>query len=378
LPTVAVVAARDDLQTAFGEALRLAGLGDLIPRGGTVLLKPNQHGGYGFTSPDVLREAALWAFSQGAGEVWIGDGPVWSLHDEGVQEYFTRSGLLQACADSGATPIDFHAGEYRVIKPDSPVLPETIGFSEYVYEADVVINLPLMKTHFNTLVTMGIKNLKGCLRPIDKKTLHEMELHHAIAEVARLIQPEITATVLDATIAYEGMGPGSATPVDMGLFVASTDFVALDAVACDLMGIDPAQVRLIRFCAERGIGEMDLEKIQVVGEDPAAHRRKFQLPYEAIAETFPDLHICTENACSGCAMNLFRALDIANSLGQEITCEAVVIGPRVEMAEQALFVGHCTREAWDDGPHVPGCPPTVDAIRQALTGIETTEGMPRT
>ncbi len=77
-------------------------------------------------------------------------------------------------------------------------------------------------------------------------------------------------------------------------------------------------------------------------------------------------------------MNLFRALDIAKSLGQAVTCEAVIIGPRVEMAEQALFVGRCTREAWGDGPHVSGCPPTVDAIRQALTGIETTEGMPRT
>lgn len=377
VPKVSIVNAREDLQQAFGRALELIGLGDLIQPGQTVLLKPNRHGGHGYTSPDVLEAGAKWAFSKGAGEVWIGDGPVWSMVGDSLNEYFRSSGLLDACERSGAKPLDFHAGEYRLFRPNHPDLPETIGFSEYLYQADVVISVPLMKTHFNTLVTLGIKNLKGCMRPIDKKVFHEIELNHAIAEMCRMLAPIITVHLMDATVAYEGMGPGSGTPVEMGLLLASQDVVALDSVACDLMGIDPQQARLIRFCADRGVGIMDLDRIERVGEDPDLHRRRFRLPYEALADEFPDLRIISDNACSGCAMNLFRALEIARSCGQTVTCQTVVIGPSVDTEEQTLLVGRCTKPGWDCARHVKGCPPSVDSIREGLTGIPHGPGMPK-
>lgn len=389
MPKVSIVRAGDDLRSAFDEVMDLAGLGGIVSRGHTVLLKPNQHGGAGYTSPRVLRAAALWAFTKGAGEVWIGDGPFWALKD--VEPYFEQTGLLDVCDETGARALNFHKGEFKVIRPNSPDLPETIGFSQYLYDADVVINLPVMKTHFNTLVTMGIKNLKGCLRPIDKKTLHEMELNAAVAEVNLLLRPRIAATVLDATTGYEGMGPSAGTPVEMGLLLASGDVVALDSVACDLMGIDPRQARLIRSCAERGVGEMDLAKIETVGENPADHGRRFQLPFEAMAADFPNLRLRAEHACSGCMMNLFRAMEIAKQQDQVITCETVVIGPGgpdnpvwpcrpdnlVGQEGPTLLVGNCTREGWGEAPHVPGCPPTVDAIREGLTGIDAEQGAPR-
>lgn len=378
MSTVSIVSARDDLTAAFGAALELAGLGHLVQPGQTVLLKPNRHGGNGYTSPDVLAAGARWAFSRGAGEVWIGDGCVWSMNPEEVTDYFDRSGLLGACEQTGAKPLNFHTGPFRMFAPGSPNMPAQIGVSEYIYQADVVISVPLMKTHFNTLVTMGIKNLKGCIRAADKKAFHDIELNRAIAEMAALIAPDIDAHVLDATVAYEGMGPGSGTPVDMGLLVASSDVVALDAVACDLMSIDPSRARLVTLCAELGVGEADLAKIQVVGLSPDDLRRRFQLPYEALAEEFPNLRIISENACSGCAINLFRALDIARHCGQPLTCETVVIGPSVETEGQVLLVGKCTREGWDKAEHVAGCPPSVDSIREAMTGIPAGDGVPRT
>jgi len=376
LTTVALVKVEEDVGGAFARAMELAGLGDCIAAGDRVLIKPNHHGAEGFTSAAVMRAAARWAFAQDAGEVWIGDGPNWAMTD--TTAYFKSTGLRAVCDETGARALNFHAGEFVVFRPESPDLPETIGFSRYVYDAEVVINLPVMKTHFNTLVTLGIKNLKGCLRPIDKKTLHEMELHSALAEVARLLRPRVTATVIDATTAYEGMGPASGTPVALGLLIASRDILAADSVACNLMGIDPQQARLIRFCAERGVGEMDLGKIEVVGENPAHHRRRFELPYEAMAREFPNLRLCTEHACSGCAMNLFRALEIARGAGQEITCETVVIGPSIATEGQVLLVGKCTREGWGERPHVPGCPPRIEAIRTALTGVPTQDGVPLT
>ena len=376
MPSVAVVKADHDPTTAFGEAMALAGLDEAVALGDVVLVKPNQHGGSGYTSAAVIRAAVQWAQGRGAGEVWVGDGPFWGIAD--ARSYFAETGLLAVCEATGARVLDFHQGPFRVTATGSADLPAEVGFSEYLYEADVVLNVPVAKTHFNTLVTLGVKNLKGCLRPTDKRALHELELHTALAEVARLLKPRLAATIVDATTGWEGMGPAAATPVEMGLLVASADLVAADAVACDLMGIDPAQVRLLRACVERGVGEAALDRIEVVGEEPAGHRHRFQLPYEALAAGFPGLALHSDRACSGCAMNLFRALEVAHDHGQRVTCDAVVIGPGVVTEGQTLLVGHCTRAGWAALPHVRGCPPRVDLIREALTGIGTCEGVPRT
>ena len=369
MPKVLVVRTTDGINEAFTRAMELAGLGGIVPRGSTVLFKPNQHGGPGYTSPEVIRAAVLWARSQGAAEVWVGDGPYWALAD--ATPYFRETGLERVCRETGARMLAFHDGPFTTLHPDSPDLPPVIGITEYLYQADVVINLPVMKTHFNTLVTLGIKNLKGCLRPVDKKTLHEMELNAAVAEVARLLRPHISATVLDATTAFEGMGPSAATPVDMHLLLASSDMVALDAVACDLMSIQPSRCRLIRCCAERGVGTMDLQSIEVLGEDLSHHRRRFELPYEALARQFPGLKLHTEHACSGCTMNLFCAMEIAKKGEREILWETITVGPAPPDGARNLLVGKCAI-ADRDGPRcIPGCPPRVDEIRLALTGEQT-------
>ena len=75
MPKVSVITTTDGVNEAFTRAMELAGLDDIVPRGGTALIKPNQHGGAGYTSLEVIRAAALWAQSRGAAEVWVGDGP---------------------------------------------------------------------------------------------------------------------------------------------------------------------------------------------------------------------------------------------------------------------------------------------------------------
>lgn len=365
LSLVALVATSEPGAADFGHLLDLAGLAGLVQPGSRVLFKPNQHGGEGYTSAAVIRAGVQWAFAQGAASVVVGDGPFWG--HKNPMGYFEQTGLLQVCRETGATPVDFHAGEYHVLETHSPDLPPTIGFSQHLLEADVVINLPVMKTHFNTLVTLGVKNLKGCLRQIDKKTLHELELNAALASVARLLKPWISATVLDATTAYEGMGPSAATPVPMNLLLASSDVAAVDSVACDLMGIDPASARLLRACAERGVGETDLARIRTVGASPRDHRRRLALPYEALAASFPDLTVLTEHACSGCVMNLFRALEMAHQQGKTVLVDCILAGPEPALNRPALHLGKCAGSPGDGGRAVRGCPPRVEDILHALT-----------
>ncbi|MEN6400526.1 MAG: DUF362 domain-containing protein [Armatimonadia bacterium] len=360
---VGVVRAQEDLVASVDQVLRLCGSGDCVHKGDRVLVKPNLHGGNGHTSPLLMEAACKWAFACGASQVTLGDGPSWG--QENIDAYFEQAGVFAACEASGAKPANFHADEYELHHLDSPHTPDTLGVSRHLYEHDVVINLPVMKTHFNTLITIALKNVKGCLRPVDKRRLHECDLNRALAVVNQIISPRVTVTLCDAMGAFEGLGPSSATPVEMGLLLASADPVALDVVACQLMEIAPESVRLIQEAAAAGVGVADPEQIKVVGERVADHARHFLLPHEALAASFPGLTIHSAKACSCCMQNLFQALEQVQRSGREPAFRRLLIGPG-PTTEADLLIGKCAAEGRDCRPDVAGCPPPMGHILAAL------------
>lgn len=362
---VALIHCEGDLIEHVRRLLELGAPGVSVPRGATVFVKPNLHGGHGFTSPSVIEAVCRWAYERGAARVRVGDGPYWAQAAADTDRYFERIGLYEAADRSGAEPVNLHRLPYRILQPGRSALPAEIGVTSLLFESDVVINLPLLKTHFQTLVTLGIKNLKGCLRPEDKRRFHEIELNAAVAELCRLIAPRIPITVLDATTAVEGMGPAAGAELRMDLLAASTDVVALDSVACFLAGIDPREVRIIRQCARLGLGRVDMDDIEVVGEQPTAHRRRFRRPHDELADHFPGLRIVAGGACSGCTMNLLGALAAIDTRGDRVTVPAVALGAKARI-EEGLAVGDCAVDCSDGCHHLPGCPPQTATIRRAL------------
>lgn len=364
---VGLVRAGDSLLDAVDQAMGACGMADCVGRGQRVLVKPNLHGGPGHTSEALMTAACRWAFEKGAGSVYLGDGAYWGIVDS--QAYFEWCGVFRACEATGALPTDLHYYPYKLHHPELDYVPAVLGVSRRLYECDVVINLPVMKTHFNTLITIAIKNVKGCLRRVDKRRLHECDLNRALAVVNRIVRPRVTVSLCDATTAWEGMGPGSATPVALGLLLASSDPVALDTICCEVMRIDSRKVRLIEECAKLGVGECDLNRIEVVGETVAAHSRPFKLPHEALAEAFPGLEVRSTRACSCCMQNLFLALERARKEGHPMSCTSVLIGPGAA-GEAQLLVGKCAAAEQGRASDVPGCPPSEQAIyEQIVTGF---------
>ena len=367
MPQVSLVAVAadplDKLVAGVERALALIGQNDCVRPGDKVLLKPNLHGGPGHTSPETIEALCRWALDHGAGSVAIGDGAYWGMTDGTA--YFAKTGMTDVAQRTGARLVFFHGGPYRLHHPHSDAAPETIGVSEHLYEADIVINVPIPKTHFNTLITITLKNLKGCLRPVDKKRFHELDLHAALAVMNTIIAPLVTVNVLDGTIGYEGMGPGNADPFPWGLLAASTDPVALDATACRLMGIDPLQVRVVQECVRLGVGVADEAAIDIVGERLEDHRRRFVLPHEALAQAFPGLRILSDRACSVCMESLFKGLEMARErwAGGEGLTLLIGAGPT---SEADVLIGRCACAGETGGRAVPGCPPDPQAICDAI------------
>ena len=189
-----------------------------------------------------------------------------------------------------------------------------------VLECDVLISVPVLKTHIYTTVSLGMKNLKGTLPDSQKKILHRIgsrskgnesfELDRGIAEMMTVHSPDLT--VVDAVVAQEGFVQNAGvcgTPVRMNSIIVGTDFVATDAVGAHLMGFDPFQVRHIRYCHQLGLGEADLSGIEIVGENPDAIRRSFKPARPGELGSYDNISVREGGSCSGCSVAIRCALN---------------------------------------------------------------------
>jgi hypothetical protein len=164
----------------------------------------------------------------------------------------------------------------------------------------------------------------------------------------------------------------------MDLILASKDLVAADAVAGKIMGYDPAEVMITARAAARGVGEMDLERIHIVGDagiDEVAQR--FKRSSETSLEGLPPFELVfDEGACTGCRNSVISALLDMKKHGIESALEGkiIVAGPLQEedlpqgaTKENTVLVGICTRHLRDRGAYVQGCPPLNNSIIEGIT-----------
>jgi len=135
-----------------------------------------------------------------------------------------------------------------------------------------VISAAKLKTHDETQVTLGLKNMFGLLPDKFKAKFHAHGIEKVIVDINSVIKPAFT--IIDGFFGMEGDGPVSGKPVKMDLVIAGKDPVATDAVASKVMGFEPTSIFYIQRAAEKGIGT--LENIQVVGNSIESVRRIFE------------------------------------------------------------------------------------------------------
>lgn len=151
-----------------------------------------------------------------------------------------------------------------------------------VVDADVVITLPKLKTHGLTLFTGGVKINFGCLPGLHKAQMHLRAqgteyFSQMLVDLLLAVRPALT--LMDGVVGMDGDGPRNGHPKPIGAILASTDAVALDAVACQMVGIKPLMVPTTRLAHEQGMGMGDLAQIKIVGESLEAMRvADFQIP----------------------------------------------------------------------------------------------------
>lgn len=237
-----------------------------------------------------------------------------------------------------------------------------IKLPRVLLEADVVINIPVMKTHDVFPATLGLKNLKGVIQEIDKKRFHKWGLAQAIVDLGRVALPDLT--IEDGTVGMEGLGPTHGEPVNLGALVASRDTLAADAVAATIMGIESLEIEYLKLAAETGLGRTELSKIEIVGEKLNDLIRPFkQIKLDLDDYRHQGILIFEKGDCSGCRSTMESLLATMDKGGNLDLLKGwtILFGQSVSLpgdhAGELLNIGTCTGKYKDKGHYIPGCPP---------------------
>lgn len=162
---------------------------------------------------------------------------------------------------------DFENGEEVHFK-DSPFVKQFV-IAKGVREADGIISISKMKTHGLTRITGAVKNQFGCVPGLLKAEYHvkmpnNIDFSKMLVALNLLLEPRLY--IMDGISAMEGNGPRSGDPVNMGVLLFSSDPVALDAVFCKMIDINPEFIPTITAGKEYGLGTYINDEIEIAGE----------------------------------------------------------------------------------------------------------------
>ena len=241
----------------------LGGMQAFVPRGSRVVVKPNigwdvtpERGGN--TNPALVGRIVEHCLHAGAREVSVFDHTC----DPWRQSY-TNSGIERAVRDAGGKVVPGNnEGYYQKVSVPGGVRLTEAKVHGLMLEADVFINVPVLKHHSSTMLTVGMKNLMGVVW--DRGYWHRNDLHQCIADFVSFRRP--TLTVVDAYNVMKQNGPRGISTADivrMQALVVSTDPVAADAAAAKLFGHEPEDIGHIRLAADMNLGRMDLDALSI-------------------------------------------------------------------------------------------------------------------
>jgi len=246
----------------------LGGMKAFVKRRDKVLIKPNllapKHPDRCVTTHPALVKAVAELVQEAGGIPTIGDSPAVG----GLRRAAAQAGIAAVAEEVGCTLMEFK--EVAEVRADEACTFRRFELAKAVLEADVVINLPKVKTHSQTLLTLGVKNIFGCIPGMRKAQWHlKAGIDHAyfaamLAELAQIVKPCLT--IADGVIGMEGDGPGNGDPRLLGLILAAGNPFALDTTICRIIGVAPQDLLTIEAGRERGFAGTDPKQIKVLGQ----------------------------------------------------------------------------------------------------------------
>lgn len=261
LPVVAVVKGERGHAPVF-KALDLIDYKSALVGYDKVLIKvnfiTNKTWDTGATTDPVVVEAIIKKLEELPVKIYVVESDATITN---ADKAFEVTGMKDMCQRNGVEWLNLRHVKDKVTLPipDGEAL-KSITVPRIVTES-AVISAAKLKTHVDTGVTLGMKNMFGLLPEKFKGKYHLKGISKVVVDINTVLKPALT--VIDGFVGMEGKGPIDGTPVKMNLIIAGKDPVATDAAACRAMGFNPHEISHIRRASQKGLGSIEA---QIVGE----------------------------------------------------------------------------------------------------------------
>lgn len=214
--------------------------------------------------------------------VWIGDSSGGAIAGIApTAQGFMVSGYEKMAMEEGAEIKNFDREGVVAVKPESQC-EEAMYIAKPMFDADVVINLPKLKTHSAQIFSGAVKNVFGCIPGLRKAKYHKMapdsgDFGQIICDIHKATK--IRLHIMDGILAMQGEGPTAGSIYQAGKILISEDPLALDTVAAKMLGMDLEDVPILETARKRNLGEGCLKNIVLAGDYEQVPRlENFELP----------------------------------------------------------------------------------------------------
>lgn len=248
----------------FDEAIKsFGGMKSFIKKNQKVLIKPNigwdvspERGGN--TNPKLVSRVIKHCFDAGAKEVYVFDHTC-----DDWKRCYSNSGIEKAVKDVGGQIVSGGSESYyqEVEIKDAQKMKKT-KIHELVLNSDVFINMPILKSHSSTRLSIAMKNFMGIVW--DRGYMHRNDLNQCIADSILYRKPDLN--IIDAYYVMKQNGPRGVSVDDvvtMKSQIISRDIVAADSAAAKLFGMQPDDIGHINIADAMGIGKKDLNSLKI-------------------------------------------------------------------------------------------------------------------
>lgn len=389
------------------EAVDISGAFKNLPGNAKVVIKPNivfwskkiAFPKWGvITTSRIVEDTVRLLKDHGAGEITIVEGAMGvTPYEKNVTEAaFEGLGYNRLKERYGVKCCDVFTRPFEKVDLGDGII---LNCNSDIVHSDFVVNLPVLKTHAQAKVSLGLKNLKGVLNYASRKMCHsadiEKNLDYMISKLPGMLPP--SATILDGIYTLERGPAFDGKPRKSGLIIASSDILSADMAGAKVLGYDPAEVKSIALAAQDQGRPADLSDVEVRGEkiSDVASFHEYTFPYNE-DNTLPlklhnmglkginyykyDDSLCTY--CSSVNGVIIMAVSMAWK-GEPWDNVEVLIGKRAQPRpgmNKTILLGKCMCELHRNNPvikeavPIKGCPPekkdVVAALHKAGIAVE--------
>ena len=316
-----------------------------------VVAKPSASGAT--TDPQIIDGIITYLKDNGHSNIIILEG---SWVGDKTSRAFRICGYEKIAQKHGIELVDLQKDTGTSVKVNNL----TLFVCQKALEVDYMINVPVLKGHCQTKMTVSLKNMKGCIPNSEKRRYHTLGIHKPVASLNKILKTDLI--IVDGIIGDLDFEEGG-TPINMNRMIAGKDPVLVDSYCASLMGYEKYDIDYIKIAENLEVGSADVENADIIEINKS---KEVSFEHKHLTSVNFSKYVTEKSACSACFAGLVHALSRLRESGElESMDNKIYIGQYYKHKKSCgncIGIGDCCKH-FDN--YVKGCPPkAIDIIKK--------------